>query len=307
MWLATVWIFFFLLADLDLPVAVASPGFAAEKFVLAVLFGWLAWRLMDLSMGIYTNADSLRPHRNLSDMIVPVSMRLAKTAVLLVVITYVTYQVGHIELLWRLLTGLGVAGLAASLAAQDAMKSFFGTLLLIGERAFKIGDRILVGGTEGVVEQVGFRSTRLRTAEDSLLTIPNAIIAAAPIDNMGARSQRRFGTTVVVSPDTPCERLREFRDRLRAWLDEQSVVIQDKVDVHLHQITSQGVELSLSLFLAAGPAVEETRFREAIHYEILHQAGALGVDIAPGYRRSLLRKAGERIGAGSAERSPRAA
>ncbi len=60
-WLATAWIFFFLLAGLDLPVAFASPGFAAEKFILAALFGWLAWRLMDLSMGIYTNADSLRP------------------------------------------------------------------------------------------------------------------------------------------------------------------------------------------------------------------------------------------------------
>src|SRR5947209_8517255 len=167
------------------------------------------------------------------------------------------------------MTGLGVAGLAASLAAQDALKSFFGTLLLIGERAFKIGDRILVGGTEGVVEQVGFRSTRLRTAENSLLTIPNAIIAAAPIDNMGARSHRRFSTTIMLSPDTPCERLREFRDRLRAWLDTQSITVQDKVDLHIHQITSQGVELSLSLFLTAASAAEETRFREAINYEIL--------------------------------------
>jgi MscS family membrane protein len=306
-WLATAWIFFFLVTSLDLPVAVASPGFAAEKFVLAALFGWLAWRLMDLSMGIYTNADSLRPHRNLSDMIVPVSMRLAKTAVLLVVATYVIYQIGHIELLWRFLTGLGVAGLAASLAAQDALKSFFGTLLLIGERAFKIGDRILVGGNEGVVEQVGFRSTRLRTGEDSLLTIPNAIIAAASIDNMGARSNRRFATTVLVSPDTPCERLREFRDRLRAWLGEQSLVIQDKVNLHVHQITSQGVELSLSLFLVSGPAAEEIRFREAIHYEILEQAGALGIDVAPAYRKPRSEKSSERAGGGLTEPSSRAA
>src|SRR5947209_17438263 len=129
------------------------------------------------------------------------------------------------------MTGLGVAGLAASLAAQDALKSFFGTLLLIGERAFKIGDRILVGGTEGVVEQVGFRSTRLRTAEDSVLTIPNAIIAAAPIDNMGARCHRRFSTTVVVAPDTPPELLLELRDRLRSWLDGQAVVVKNNVDV----------------------------------------------------------------------------
>src|SRR5262249_61609804 len=110
------------------------------------------------------------------------------------------------------LTGRGVAGLAASLAAQDAMKSYFGTLLLIGERAFKIGDRILVGGKEGVVEQVGFRSTRLRTAEDSLLTVPNSVIAAAPIENMGAPSHRRFSSTPLAAPDTALVSLLRFRD-----------------------------------------------------------------------------------------------
>src|SRR4029077_10992798 len=103
----------------------------------------------------------------------PVSMRTLKGAILLFVAVYVVYQVGEGESLARFLTGLGVAGLAASLAAQDTLKSFFSTLLLIGERSFKIGDRITVGDQEGVVEQVGFRATRLRTAEGSLLTVPN--------------------------------------------------------------------------------------------------------------------------------------
>jgi MscS family membrane protein len=307
MWLAAVWIFFFLLAGLDLPVAVASSWFAAEKFLRAALFGWLGVRLIDLLMAIYANTESLRPHRNLSDMIVPVSMRLGKTVVLLVVTTYVIYQIGQIDLLARFLTGLGVAGLAASLAAQDAMKSFFGTLLLIGERAFKIGDRILVGGTEGVVEQVGFRSTRLRTAEDSLLTIPNAIIAAAPIDNMGARSHHRFSSIIVTSPETPPERLQEFRDRLRAWLGEHPQVLRNMVNVHIHQITNEGVELSLSLFLAASSLAEEIRFREAVNCEILHQAAVLGVDLAPRHLRLLRQKASERSVIESAERQPRAA
>src|SRR5262249_26763719 len=124
-------------------------------------------------------------HRSLSDMIVPVSMRISKTALLLVIAAYMVYEIGQGEQLARFLTGLGVAGLAASLAAQDALKSFFGTLLLIGERAFKIGDRIEVGGKEGTVEQFGFRATRLRTAEGSVLSIPNAVIASVPIENRG--------------------------------------------------------------------------------------------------------------------------
>jgi MscS family membrane protein len=283
--LAAVWLFFLLLTGLDLPVTVAGALFAAQKFLLAGLLGWLGLRLIDLSMAVYTNSELLRPHRSLGDMIVPVSMRMSKTVVTLVVLTYVIYQVGEIDLLARFLTGLGVAGLAASLAAQDALKSFFGTLLLIGERAFKIGDRIIVGGKEGVVEQVGFRSTRLRTAEDSLLTVPNAVIAAAPIDNMGARAHRRFSATVLVSPETGLERLLRFRDGVQAWLTGQGGVVPDKVDVHVHQLTERGVELSVSLFLDVETGAEETAFREAVHCEVLRLAETLGVDLAPVRRR----------------------
>jgi MscS family membrane protein len=184
-----VWLFFLLLGVLDLSVAVGSTVFAAEKFLMAGLLGWVGLRLMDLTMAVYTNTEILRPHRSLGDMIVPVSMRLGKAAVLLSVSIYVVYQIGEVDLLGRFLTGLGVAGLAASLSAQDALKNYFGTLLLIGERAFKIGDHILVSGKEGIVEQVGFRSTRLRSKDGSLITIPNAVIAATPIDNMGVQAR----------------------------------------------------------------------------------------------------------------------
>jgi MscS family membrane protein len=186
-WLAAVWVFFVLLQLLDLRIAVAGALFAAEKFLLAATVGWLGVRLMDLGMAIYTNTEILLPHRSLSDLVVPVTVRMGKAAVVLVVAAYVIYQFGEIDLLGRFLTGLGVAGLAASLAAQDALKSYFGTLLLIGEKAFKIGDEISVSGKEGVVEQVGFRSTKLRSADGSLLTIPNSLIAGAAIENKGVR------------------------------------------------------------------------------------------------------------------------
>jgi MscS family membrane protein len=273
--LTAVWTLFLLLQGLDLHVAVASPVFAVEKFFLAGLLGWLGLRLIDLSMGIYTNAELLRPHRSLGDMIVPVSMRLSKAAVVLIVATYMIYEIGELDLLGRFLTGLGVAGLAASLAAQDAMKSYFGTLLLIGERAFKIGDRISVGGKEGIVEQVGFRSTRLRNADNALITIPNAVVAAAAIDNMGPRSRHAFSTSIVLHPETPLTRLVDFRDRLRGWLVEQQLVAGDKVEVHIHQATVSGVELSVGLFLGSDAPADEAAFREALRCQALALAEAL--------------------------------
>ena len=101
--------------------------------------------------------------------------------------------------------------------------------------------------------------------------------------------------------------LQEFRDRLRAWLDEHPQVLRNMVDVHIHQITNEGVELSLSLFLAASSLAEEIRFREAVNCEILHQAAVLGVDLAPRHLRLVRQKASERSVIESAERQPRAA
>src|SRR4029077_4358459 len=131
--------------------------------------------------------------------VVPVSMRAVKGVIVLLVLVYVVYQFGEGDLLGRFLTGLGVAGLAASLAAQDAMKNFFSTLLLIGERTFKIGDKIAVGDLEGVVEQVGFRAPRLRTADGSLLTIPNGTIASAAIDNLTTKAFSRCQASLLLN------------------------------------------------------------------------------------------------------------
>ncbi len=184
-WLMAFWLGFHLLETLDLPVSFLNEILPLKKFLLAGLVGWLGCRVIDLSQAVYADSELLRPHRSLGDMIAPVTVRAAKAVVVLLVAAYVIYQVGQGELLGRFLTGLGVAGLAASLAAQDALKSFFGTLLLIGERSFKIGDRIKVGQIEGVVEQVGFRSTRLRTGDGSIITMPNSTIASTAIDNRG--------------------------------------------------------------------------------------------------------------------------
>jgi hypothetical protein len=124
---------------------------------------------------------------------------------------------------------------------------------------------------------------------------------------MGARCHRRFSAIVVVAPDAPLERLLELRDRLRSWLDGQALVVKNNVDVHIHRITSSGVELSLSLFLATAAIAEETRFREEINCEVLHQAGALGVSVAPAWRPSLLETAGGPTREGSIGRSAHAA
>lgn len=280
-WLTALQLFLYSLIILDIPMKLGVLIFPAEKFLMAFFMGWLGFELVDLVLAIYTNSELLNPHRSLGDLIVPVSMRLLKALVVILVAIYVIYQVGEGDLLGRFLTGLGVAGLAASLAAQDVLKSFFGTLLLIGERSFKIGDRILVGNLEGIVELVGFRSTRLRTGEDSLLTVPNSIIASASIDNMGARAHRRFRTNLQVAYATTPEKLTELVDKLRQSLSAHPKIRSDKVEVHIQRLAEKGIEIGLNMFLLPSDDAEELRLRDEIQTSVLRQAQALDVTIAP--------------------------
>jgi MscS family membrane protein len=268
-WVTAWWLFFAAVNLLDLPVRIIDHLQPFKTFGMAALIAWLGLHIVDLATAVYMNSELLRPHRSLSDMIVPVSMRTLKGIILLCVAVYVIYQIGEGEYLNRFLTGLGVAGLAASLAAQDALKSFFSTLLLIGERSFKIGDKITVGGLEGTVEQVGFRATRLRTADGSLLTMPNSTIASAPIDNLSTKSFSRYKATLLVNYDASPERILALRDRVRAWLAKNPAVRSDKIDVSVTRLTEKGVEVALDLYLADTRGDAEKTLKEELNCEVL--------------------------------------
>jgi MscS family membrane protein len=275
-WVAAWCMFFLAINYLDLPVRILDGIQPFKTFGMAAIIAWLGLHIVDLATAIYMNSELLRPHRSLSDMIVPVSMRTLKGIILLCVAVYVIYQIGEGEYLNRFLTGLGVAGLAASLAAQDALKSFFSTLLLIGERSFKIGDKINVGSMEGTVELVGFRATRLRTADGSLLTIPNSTIASAPIDNLSTKAFSRCKATLLVNYDASPERILALRDRVRAWLSKHPAVRADKVDVGVTRLTEKGVEVALDLYLADARAEAEKSLKEEINCEVLRLCEELG-------------------------------
>jgi MscS family membrane protein len=268
-WVVAWWLFFQLVGLLDLPLRLLDSMVPLKIFGLAGLVALFGVRFVDLVTAVYTNSELLRPHRSLSDMVVPVSMRLLKGGILLLVAVYLIYQVGEGDSLSRFLTGLGVAGLAASLAAQDALKSFFSTLLLIGERSFKIGDHIAVGDLEGVVEQVGFRATRLRTSDGSLLTVPNSTITAGPIDNLSTRAFTRCKASLLVNYDTATEHILALRDSLRSWLRAHPKVRPDKVEVSVNRLTEQGVEVTVDLYLADSNGGGEKELKEEINCELL--------------------------------------
>ncbi|AGH96012.1 mechanosensitive ion channel family protein [Pseudobdellovibrio exovorus] len=134
-----------------------------------------------------------------------------------------------------LLAGLGIGGIAIAFAAQDTVANLFGTITIILDDPFKIGDTIKIGETEGIVEEVGFRSTSIRTPYNSLLSIPNSVMAKERIDNLSKRKGWiRFRHILGFTYDATPQMLQSFCENLRYQLFQDESVDSKRIVVHFN-------------------------------------------------------------------------
>lgn len=181
----------------------AMTGLVATlvSILVTLTFGFAAYNLVDVVDHTLSRATQ-RDEGRLNDMVVP----MVRTSLRITVILLSVLQVAQLltdKPLTSILAGLGVGGLAVALAAQDTVKNFFGSLVIFADKPFLLGERVVVDGFDGAVESVGFRSTRLRTLDGHLVTIPNGELANKNIQNIGRRPFIRRILTIGLTYDTP--------------------------------------------------------------------------------------------------------
>lgn len=149
-----------------------------------------------------------RTQTALDDELVPVIRKSLRIFVVVIAVLFTLQNVFDRDIgAW--LAGLGIAGLAVSLAAQDSLKNLFGSITILFDRPFAVGQRIKYAGYDGVVTAVGFRSTRVRTFDGTEVTIPNSAIVNDSVENVGARQTIRRIVNVTITYDTPVAKVRE--------------------------------------------------------------------------------------------------
>ncbi|ACO04101.1 MAG TPA: mechanosensitive ion channel protein MscS [Persephonella sp.] len=127
------------------------------------------------------------------------------------------------------IASLGLGGLAFALAAKDTVANLFGGLTILADKSLKIGDWVKVGSVEGIVEDLGIRTTKIRTFEKSLITVPNSYIANNPIENYSRRDNRRIKMTIGLVYDTPGETVKKIVDDIRSMLKEHPRISKDLI------------------------------------------------------------------------------
>ena len=142
-----------------------------------------------------------------------------------------------------LIAGLGLGGVIITLAAQDTAKNLFGGLVIFIDKPFAVGDWIEMENYEGTIEDITFRTTRIRTFENALVNIPNAIIADASVTNWSKMEKRRYKTNLCVELNTPLEKLELLKTRIEKMLQERESVYDDSIIVRFDQITDNGMNI----------------------------------------------------------------
>lgn len=182
-----------------------------------------------------------------------------------------------------LLAGLGLGGVAIALAAKDTLGNFFGSLTVILDKPFRAGDWVKIGTVEGKVEEVGLRSTRIRTLDDSLVTMPNLTLTATAVENLGMRRWRRWKTLIHLSQATPPELIEKFCAGILELVKARpSTMRQDRATAALNGFSAGAIDVSLVLHFEAPDTPTENRLKHEFGLEILRLAKRLEVEFANG-------------------------
>lgn len=178
------------------------------------------------------------------------------------------------------MAGLGLGGLAFALAAKDMCSHFFGSIMIFLDQPFQVGDWVVVGDVEGTIEDIGFRSTRIRTFYDSVITIPNGKLSGINIDNMGRRKMRRMKAFYSLTYNTPAQKIKDFIEGIKQIVKSHPYTEKDNFHVVFQSYKDSSLDVMLYCFFKVPNWATELISQQEVHLEVLKLAEKLKVDFA---------------------------
>ncbi|MFQ5633379.1 MAG: mechanosensitive ion channel family protein, partial [bacterium] len=269
----------FLLAypNLQFNVIINSVLRVASLVLIYLSIIWLLYRFIDL-LEVYLTSITSKTESKLDDQLVPL---IRKSLKIFLIIIGTIFVLQNLDInVTSLLTGLGLGGLAFALAARDTLANLFGSVTIFLDKPFQVGDWVIIGSVEGTVEEVGFRSTRIRTFYNSVVSIPNAKVADSAIDNMGLRQYRRIKTVLGLTYSTTAEQMHAFVEGIRAIIQANAYTRKDFFEIHFNNFADFSLNVLIYVFVKVETWSDELRERHNIFLEILRLADEIGVEFA---------------------------
>ncbi|MEM7466747.1 MAG: mechanosensitive ion channel family protein [Pseudomonadota bacterium] len=287
---------------MGLPPQVLVVLLISVKFLTCLSAVWSAYRLVDL-LRAFLMDKALGTQSKLDDALVPL---LTKTVKVFVTVMGVIFIAENLDVdVTSLLAGLGLGGLAFALAAKDVAGNLFGSVTVLLDQTFHVGDWVVIGDVEGTVEKIGFRSTRIRTFYNSIVSVPNSGLITTSVDNMGKREFRRLSCKLSIAYDTPPDRIEAFCEGVREIVRLHPYMRKDNFHVYLNELGAASLDILVYVFWKTPNWATELRERHRFLLDCLRLAKRLGVEYAfPTQTLHMIESAGGQPPAETGEFSP---
>ena len=193
--------------------------------------------------------------------------KITKTIIYTIAIFLIIQELGFD--LGGLITGLGLGGVILTLAAQDTAKNLFGGVVIFLDKPFKVGDYIAAGAYTGTVEDITFRSTSIRTLDGALVHIPNSEMSSIAITNWNEINKRRYMTNLVLTLETPLEKIEKVKNEIIEMLSQEQELLTDSIMVNYQNILNNGNEIVVIAYAKTLVYADYLKLKENLNYKIM--------------------------------------
>lgn len=258
---------------------IADLGNTMTSLLVVFSIGWMLYELVDL-VDVWLGALAARTSSKMDAMLAPLVRKSLRVTIVVLTLVQVA-QVLSEQPLTSILAGLGVGGLAIALAAQDSLKNFFGSIVILADKPFEIGDRIKVDVVDGSVVEVGFRSTKIRNLDGHLVTIPNGDLANKSIENITRRPNIKKVMNLGLTYGTPPEKVARAMEILRELVANHEGMNPDLPPrVTFNEFKSDSLNLFVLLWYHPADFWAFAAFQEKLHLDILRRFDEDGIQFA---------------------------
>ena len=245
--------------------------------VASFILLYLVFKMIDV-VGYVIHKVAERSDSKLDDQLAPLLVKTMRIFVLVLGILFIVRNFGYD--ITSLLAGLGIGGLAFALAAQDTVSNLFGSFTVFSDRPFSVGDWIEVSGFEGTVEEIGFRSTRVRRFDQALVTLPNSQFIKNGVINYSARPKRRIKFTLGVTYGTTATQMTRVVEGIKQIIQDDPRFDHNFYMVRFTDFGAYSLDIFIYCFTTTIVWDEHLQIREDFNLKILYLLEELGVEVA---------------------------
>jgi MscS family membrane protein len=288
----TMLLVYAIVPELGLPAPALEFIVKALRTALLLSFFWLLSRLVGVAReGL--EGSSWAQTSPASRSLLPLGGRIAQVAVVAIAVIAVVAQLGYSVA--SLVAGLGIGGLALALAAQKTVENLFGAFSISVDQSFRVGDAIKLDGVEGNVEAIGLRSTRIRTADRSIVTLPNGKVAEMRIESFTERDRIRFACDPGLVYGTTAAQVKRIIAEIEAALRAHPKIWQEAIFVKLKRFGPSSLDLEVNAWFQTTDWGEFLDIRQEMLLRIMEIVEGAGSAFAfPTQTVHLVQQNGER-------------